>query len=108
MNSSQFPRKRALAVAATVLCSNAMAYTPTSNTDAVIDTEHVRVILLDTNHPAGDCEGSIGAAQLEWLEARLSEVEPNPAAWRCWQATMAACRLPTHTGAIQIVTTPWR
>lgn len=34
MNSRLFPRKRALAVAATLLCSNAMAYTPTSNTDA--------------------------------------------------------------------------
>ena len=47
-------------------------------TDAVIDTEHARIILLDTNHPAGDCEGSIGAAQLEWLEARLAEVDAQP------------------------------
>jgi metallophosphoesterase (TIGR03767 family) len=46
--------------------------------DTVIDTEHVRVILLDTNHPAGDYQGSIGAAQIEWLEARLAEVEQQP------------------------------
>lgn len=43
--------------------------------DSYIDTEHVRIILLDTNHPAGDYQGSIGAAQIEWLEARLREVE---------------------------------
>ena len=46
--------------------------------DTVIDTEHVRIILLDTNHPAGDYQGSIGAAQLEWLDARLAEVDADP------------------------------
>ena len=50
----------------------------TGTTDAVIDTEHVRVILLDTNHPAGDFEGSIGTAQLEWLESLLAEVDAQP------------------------------
>jgi metallophosphoesterase (TIGR03767 family) len=43
--------------------------------DAVIDLEHARLILLDTNHPAGDYQGSIGAAQLAWLEERLAEVD---------------------------------
>ncbi len=43
--------------------------------DAVIDTEHVRIIMLDSNHPAGFCEGSIGTAQLAWLDHRLAEVE---------------------------------
>ena len=42
--------------------------------DLVIDTEQVRIILLDTNHPAGDYQGSVGAAQLDWLEAQLGEV----------------------------------
>jgi metallophosphoesterase (TIGR03767 family) len=42
--------------------------------DTFIDTEHVRIILLDTNHPAGDYQGSIGAAQIAWLEDRLLEV----------------------------------
>lgn len=46
--------------------------------DTCIDTAHVRIILLDTNHPAGDYQGSIGAAQIDWLEARLSEVEQQP------------------------------
>ena len=46
--------------------------------DTVIDTEHVRIILLDTNHPAGDYQGSIGAAQIDWLEQRLAEVEQEP------------------------------
>jgi metallophosphoesterase (TIGR03767 family) len=48
------------------------------NTDTVIDTEHVRIIMLDTNHPAGDYQGSVGAAQLVWLEQRLREVEADP------------------------------
>ena len=46
--------------------------------DAVIDTEHARIVLLDTTHPAGDYQGSIGMQQLEWLEARLSEVDAQP------------------------------
>lgn len=46
--------------------------------DTVIDTEHVRIILLDTNHPAGDYQGSVGAAQLAWLEDRLAEVDAVP------------------------------
>jgi metallophosphoesterase (TIGR03767 family) len=43
--------------------------------DAVIDTEHARIILLDTNHPGGDYQGSVGAAQVAWLEEHLSEVD---------------------------------
>jgi hypothetical protein len=47
-------------------------------TDAVIDTEHVRILLLDTNHPQGDYQGSVGVAQLAWLEQRLAEVDSQP------------------------------
>lgn len=43
--------------------------------DMVIDTEHVRLILLDTNHPAGDYQGSVGRSQLAWLDERLSEAD---------------------------------
>jgi metallophosphoesterase (TIGR03767 family) len=43
--------------------------------DTWFDTEHARFILLDTNHPGGDFEGSIGAAQLAWLADRLTEVD---------------------------------
>ena len=43
--------------------------------DAVIDLANARLILLDTNHPAGDYQGSIGARQLAWLEERLAEVD---------------------------------
>ncbi len=46
--------------------------------DTVIDTEHARIVLLDTTHPAGDYQGSIGMQQLDWLEARLSEVDAQP------------------------------
>lgn len=46
--------------------------------DTVIDTEHVRIILLDTNHPGGDYQGSVGAAQLAWLDDRLAEVDAQP------------------------------
>jgi metallophosphoesterase (TIGR03767 family) len=47
-------------------------------TDAVIDTEHARILLLDTNHPQGDYQGSIGTAQLAWLEQQLAEVDRQP------------------------------
>ena len=43
--------------------------------DAVIDLDHVRLILLDTNHPDGDYQGSIGVAQLAWLDERLGETD---------------------------------
>ena len=48
------------------------------NADAVIDTEQVRIILLDTNHPFGDYQGSVGAAQLDWLEMQLAQVDHQP------------------------------
>jgi metallophosphoesterase (TIGR03767 family) len=37
----------------------------------------VRVVLLDTTNMDGYYEGSIGAAQLRWLEARLTEVHAH-------------------------------
>lgn len=47
-------------------------------TDTVVDLERVRLVLLDTNHPAADYQGSIGRAQLEWLDERLAEVDREP------------------------------
>ena len=49
-----------------------------ANCDTVIDTEHVRLVLLDTNHPYGDYQGSIGERQLAWLDDRLTEVDLVP------------------------------
>ncbi|MEO6125760.1 MAG: hypothetical protein ABIR32_18830 [Ilumatobacteraceae bacterium] len=46
--------------------------------DTVIDTEHIRFILLDTNHPYGDYQGSVGTSQLVWLDERLAEVDRDP------------------------------
>ncbi len=46
--------------------------------DTVIDTEHVRLILLDTNHPWGDYQGSVGASQLQWLDESLAQVDAQP------------------------------
>jgi len=40
----------------------------------VHDTEHVRIITLDTTNPGGYQHGSIGPRQLAWLEDRLREV----------------------------------
>ena len=53
---------------------------PSSETvgDTVIDLEHVRIVILDTNHPDGDYQGSVGIAQLAWLEQRLTEVDQTP------------------------------
>lgn len=64
--------------------------------DTVIDTEDVRLILLDTNHPAGDYQGSVGLAQLDWLEARLAEVDAEP-------GRLAV--LVSHHGSVSLVNT---
>lgn len=64
--------------------------------DAVIDTEHVRLVLLDTNHPAGDFEGSVGAAQLQWLDDVLAEVDAQP-------GRLAV--LASHHGALSLTNT---
>lgn len=63
--------------------------------DSFVDTEHVRIILLDTNHPAGDFEGSIGAAQIAWLEERLAEV----------QASGRLAVLASHHGSASLINT---
>jgi metallophosphoesterase (TIGR03767 family) len=41
--------------------------------DYVADFGVVRIIAIDTNHPAGHYQGSVGLAQLAWLEERLLE-----------------------------------
>jgi len=65
-------------------------------TDTVIDTEHARIVLLDTNHPAGDYQGSIGAEQLEWLEQQLAEVDRQPG---------RICVLASHHGSVSLTNT---
>ena len=46
--------------------------------DKIIDVADVRIVVLDTNHPDGDYQGSIGTAQLAWLDERLTEVDTEP------------------------------
>jgi metallophosphoesterase (TIGR03767 family) len=41
--------------------------------DYVADFGAVRIIAIDMNHPAGHYQGSVGLAQLAWLEERLVE-----------------------------------
>jgi metallophosphoesterase (TIGR03767 family) len=41
--------------------------------DYVHDLERVRIIALDTNHPAGHYQGSVGQRQLEWLDDRIRD-----------------------------------
>lgn len=64
------------------IAAGARGYGPSDARDGAIDTfidyEHARLILFDTNHPAGDFEGSIGVQQLAWLDDRLAEVEREP------------------------------
>ncbi len=48
------------------------------STDFLHDTEHVRIIVLDTNHPTGHYQGSVGLAQLAWLDDRLREAQDRP------------------------------
>ena len=45
--------------------------------DYVHDVGEVRIIVLDTNHPAGHYQGSVGRDQLEWLDRRISEASPQ-------------------------------
>lgn len=46
--------------------------------DYVFDTEHVRVVVLDTNHPTGHYQGSIGLSQLAWLDDALTAANGRP------------------------------
>ena len=46
--------------------------------DKVIDVGDVRIVVLDTNHPDGDYQGSVGTAQLAWLDERLAAVDAEP------------------------------
>ena len=54
------------------------AHVESGGCDAIIDLEHVRLVLLDTNHPDGDYEGSVVRGQLAWLHDRLTEVDAIP------------------------------
>ena len=47
-------------------------------TETVIELEQLTVVMLDTNHPAGNYHGSIGGAQLAWLEDVLAAVDRQP------------------------------
>jgi len=43
--------------------------------DTTIELDGVTVVVLDTNHPAGDYQGSVGLAQLAWLDAELERID---------------------------------
>ena len=40
--------------------------------DTVVHLPHLSVVMLDTNHPLGDYQGSVGTAQLQWLDEQLT------------------------------------
>jgi metallophosphoesterase (TIGR03767 family) len=47
--------------------------------DYVIDTaSSVRLIVIDTNHPGGNFDGSIGDEQLAWVDAQLIDAAERP------------------------------
>jgi metallophosphoesterase (TIGR03767 family) len=47
-----------------------------ASADAVVEVgDGVVTVLLDTNHPAGDYQGSVGTAQQEWLDEQLRRVD---------------------------------
>ncbi len=57
---------------------------PTGRADTVVDLADmgdgtdatgVVLIVLDTNHPHGDYQGSIGRAQIAWLDERLTDTD---------------------------------
>jgi metallophosphoesterase (TIGR03767 family) len=49
----------------------------TESTDTVIHLHGVSVITLDTNHPAGDYQGSVGIEQLAWLDDELASADAD-------------------------------
>jgi len=67
-----------------------------SGGDTYVDTECARVVLLDTNHPAGDYQGSIGQAQLAWLDEVLSDVD---------RESGRIAVLASHHGSVSLVNT---
>lgn len=76
------PRRRPVTAGewlAAHLAAGAAGYTAESvaaaRADTVIDLGEVAVVLLDTNHPAGDYQGSVGAEQLAWLDRRLTAID---------------------------------
>jgi hypothetical protein len=46
--------------------------------DYVHETEHVTIVVLDTNHPTGHYQGSVGEAQLGWLDSVLRAAGSRP------------------------------
>ncbi len=50
---------------------------PTGRADTVVDLEGVALVLLDTNHPAADYQGSIGRVQIEWLDEQLTRADAD-------------------------------
>jgi 3',5'-cyclic AMP phosphodiesterase CpdA len=48
---------------------------PTGRADTVVDLGAVRVVVLDTNHPLGDYQGSIGLGQIAWLDEQLTHAD---------------------------------
>jgi metallophosphoesterase (TIGR03767 family) len=46
-----------------------------TSADTVVDLGRLTVVILDTNHPAGDYQGSVGAAQLDWLDEQLTRAD---------------------------------
>jgi len=51
------------------------AVAPTGRADTVAELGDVLLVVLDTNHPSGDYQGSIGRAQIAWLDDRLTEAD---------------------------------
>lgn len=48
-----------------------------SAADRVVERDGFALVLLDTNHPAGDYQGSIGEAQLAWLDDVLARCDAD-------------------------------
>ena len=69
------------------------------HTDAVIDTDHARILLLDTCHPHGDFQGSVGRAQLQWLEDQLAEVDRQQGRFAVLASHHGAASLTNLRGA---------
>ncbi len=53
-------------------------FTTEASGDYLHDTEHVRLVVLDTNHPTGHYQGSVGQSQLAWLDQQIADAASRP------------------------------
>jgi metallophosphoesterase (TIGR03767 family) len=71
------PDRRSITAAEFISAHSDHGYVSGQGGDYVRDFDEVRIIVIDTNHPAAHYEGSVGRSQLAWLSDRIREASPR-------------------------------